>query len=177
MTELYQRQLKEQTVQEAIRTLERRVNALGVAEPVIAATGSRGDQILVQLPGVTDVEQAKRVIKTTAQLSLKLVESSAASRSAARRPTGGKVPENHGGAVGAGRRRRASPSCYLLRKEAMITGRDLKNARVGVDENNRPDVVFSLNADRAPTSSRARPAATSAASSRSCSTAPSTRRP
>ena len=55
MTDLYQRQVKEQTVQEAIRTLERRVNALGVAEPVIAAQGSRGDQILVQLPGVTDV--------------------------------------------------------------------------------------------------------------------------
>ena len=48
MTDLYQRQVKEQTVQEAIRTLERRVNALGVAEPVIAATGNRGDQIIVQ---------------------------------------------------------------------------------------------------------------------------------
>ena len=80
MTDLYQRQVKDQTVQEAIRTLERRVNALGVAEPVIAAQGARGDQILVQLPGVTDVEQAKRVIKTTAQLSLKLVENVAATR-------------------------------------------------------------------------------------------------
>jgi preprotein translocase subunit SecD len=58
MAEVYQRQLKDQTVRETIRTLERRVNALGVTEPVIAATGSRGDQILVQLPGVTDVEQA-----------------------------------------------------------------------------------------------------------------------
>src|SRR5512134_1250927 len=77
MTDLYQRQVKDQTVQEVIRTLERRVNALGVAEPLIAAQGARGDQILVQLPGVTDVEQAKRVIKTTAQLSLKLVETSA----------------------------------------------------------------------------------------------------
>ncbi len=77
MTELYQRQLKDRTVQEAIKTLERRVNQLGVAEPVIAAHGNRGDQILVQLPGVTDVEQAKRVIKTTAQLALKLVEDSA----------------------------------------------------------------------------------------------------
>ena len=75
MTDLYERHLRDQTVQEAIRTLERRVNALGVAEPVIAATGSRNDQILVQLPGVTDVEQAKRIIKTTAQLTLKLVES------------------------------------------------------------------------------------------------------
>jgi preprotein translocase subunit SecD len=38
------------------------------------------------------------------------------------------------------------PTYYLLRKEAMITGRDLKSARVGVDENNRPQINFSLNA-------------------------------
>ena len=38
------------------------------------------------------------------------------------------------------------PTYYLLRKEAMITGRDLKNARVGVDESNRPQINFSLNA-------------------------------
>jgi len=145
MTDLFQRQLKDQTVQEAIRTLERRVNALGVTEPVIAATGSRGDQILVQMPGVTDVEQAKRIIKTTAQLSLKLVENSATTQDTLLQGVGGKVPDNmemvSGPSETAG-----EPVYYLLRKEAMITGRDLKNARVGVDENNRPQINFSLNA-------------------------------
>ena len=145
MTDLYQRQVKEQTVQEAIRTLERRVNALGVAEPVIAATGSRGDQILVQLPGVTDVDQAKRVIKTTAQLSLRLVETSAATQEALLQGVGGKVPENMEMVSGPGDTP-GQPTYYLLRKEAMITGRDLKSARVGVDENNRPQINFALNA-------------------------------
>ena len=42
MTELMQRQIKDRTVQEAIKTLERRVNQLGVAEPVIAAHGIEG---------------------------------------------------------------------------------------------------------------------------------------
>jgi len=153
MTELYQRQLKEQTVQDAIRTLERRINALGVAEPVIAATGNSGDQILVQLPGVTDLEQAKRVIKTTAQLSLKLVESSAGSEQALLEAKGGKVPDNMEMLSGPSDTP-GQPTWYLLRKEAMITGRDLKNARVGVDENNRPDVVFSLNATSADKFSR-----------------------
>ena len=37
------------------------------------------------------------------------------------------------------------PVFYLVRREAIITGRDLKNARVGVDENNQPDVQFTLN--------------------------------
>ena len=145
MTDLYERQVKEQTVQEAIRTLERRVNALGVAEPVIAAQGSRGDQILVQLPGVTDVEQAKRVIKTTAQLSLRLVENTAATEDSLLQGVGGKVPDNMELFSGPGDTA-GEPVYYLLRREALITGRDLKSARVGVDENNQPQINFALNA-------------------------------
>src|SRR5438094_4773068 len=80
MTDGYVRRIKDSTVKEAIKTLERRVNQLGVADPVITEHGSRGDQILVQLPGVTDVAQAKRGNKTTAQLSSKIVEDSAPSR-------------------------------------------------------------------------------------------------
>jgi preprotein translocase subunit SecD len=145
MTELYRRQVKDQTVQEAIRTLERRVNALGVAEPLIAAQGARGDQILVQLPGVTDVEQAKRVIKTTAQLALKLVETSAATRETLLAGHGGRVPDNMEVVSGPGETP-GEPVYYLLRREALITGRDLKSARVGVDESNQPQINFSLNA-------------------------------
>src|SRR5688572_27339340 len=55
MTDANVRATRDRTVKEAIRTLERRVNQLGVAEPVIAEYGAAGDQILVQLPGVTDV--------------------------------------------------------------------------------------------------------------------------
>jgi preprotein translocase subunit SecD len=145
MTDSFQRQLKDQTVQEAIRTLERRVNALGVAEPVIAATGSRGDQILVQLPGVTDVEAAKRIIKTTAQLTLKLVENSAATQETLLQGVGGKLPDNMELLSGPSDTP-GQPTYYLVRKESMITGRDLKSARVGVDESNRPQINFALNA-------------------------------
>jgi len=112
---------------------------------VIAAHGSSGDQILVQLPGVTDVEQAKRVIKTTAQLSLKLVEQSAATQETLLAGTAGKVPDNMEVVSGPGDTP-GEPVYYLLRKEALITGRDLKSARVGVDENNRPQINFALNA-------------------------------
>ena len=45
-----------------MQTIERRVNELGVAEPSIARTAGSGDQILVQLPGVTDVARAKDII-------------------------------------------------------------------------------------------------------------------
>jgi preprotein translocase subunit SecD len=145
MTEPYQRQLKDRTVKETIKTLERRVNQLGVAEPVIAAHGSSGDQILVQLPGVTDPEQAKRVINRTAQLYLKIVEDSAPTREALLQNTQGKVPDNSEVVTGPGDTP-GQPVFYLVRREAVITGRDLKSARAGVDsQTNSPNVGFSLN--------------------------------
>ncbi len=61
-------------VTQAQQTIERRVNELGVAEPLIARQGANDDQLLVQLPGMTDVERAKSVIQSTALLELKLVE-------------------------------------------------------------------------------------------------------
>jgi preprotein translocase subunit SecD len=144
MGDILVRRLSEQTVSEAIRTLERRVNVLGVAEPVIGRYGSRGDQILVQLPGVTDIEAARRVIQRTAQLALKLVESQAASREALLAAHGGKVPDNLEVVTGPGDTP-GQPVHYLVRREAVITGRDLKSARAGINpEDNRPDVEFSL---------------------------------
>jgi preprotein translocase subunit SecD len=145
MTELAQRQIKDRTVQETIKTLERRVNQLGVAEPVIAAHGSKGDQILIQLPGVSDPDQAKRMMQRTAQLALKLVEDQAPTQEALLQAFQGKVPDNMEVAQGQGDTP-GQPVFYLLRKEALITGRDLKNARAGIDpQSNAPDVQFSLN--------------------------------
>jgi preprotein translocase subunit SecD len=98
----------------------------------------------VQLPGVTDVEQAKRVISTTAQLALKMVEDNAGTRESLLEKTQGKVPDNMDVVQGQGREA-GQPEFYLVRKEAVITGRDLKNARAGVGQNNEPDVQFTLN--------------------------------
>ena len=60
-------------------------------------------------------------------------------------------------------------SFFLVRKVAAVTGNDLRNASVGLDENNRPAVMFSLKPDAARSSARSR-APTSAARWRSCST-------
>ena len=66
-------QLRDETVSQALETIERRVNELGVAEPIVARYGAR-DQIQVQLPGVSDVRRAKEIIRSTARLELRLVE-------------------------------------------------------------------------------------------------------
>jgi preprotein translocase subunit SecD len=59
--------LRDDAVVQARQTIERRVNELGVTEPSIAQQGNQGDQILVQLPGVTDVDRAARRCCRTAR--------------------------------------------------------------------------------------------------------------
>src|SRR5918996_4507226 len=83
-------QLREEAVNQALQTIERRVNELGVAEPIVARQGA-ANQILVQLPGVTDVQRAKEIIPSTALLELKLVEQGPFPSQEAAQQAGGKT--------------------------------------------------------------------------------------
>ena len=137
--------LREQAVVQALDTIDRRVNELGVAEPNISRYGQTGDQILVQLPGVSDVGHAKEIIRSTAQLELKLVEAGPApSQEALLQSFGGKVPPDMEVVPGAGVAGDTSTSFYLLKKVPAATGRDLRSAKPSLDENNRPAVSFTL---------------------------------
>jgi preprotein translocase subunit SecD len=144
--------LREDTVNQALQTIERRVNELGVAEPVIARH-SAADQILVMLPGVTDVDRAKEIIRSTAQLELKLVEQGPFSDdAAARQAYAGNVPPDIviiPGTIESVPGQPASIGYYAVRRVPAVTGRDLRNARPTLDENNRPAVSFSLNQEGA----------------------------
>jgi len=145
-------QLREDTVNQALTTIERRVNELGVTEPIVARH-SAADQILVQLPGVTDVNRAKEIIQSTALLELKQVEQGPFSDEAsARAALGGTVPgemEILPGLMSAAPGQPASTGYYVVRKVPAVTGRDLRTARPTLDENNRPAVSFSLNQEGA----------------------------
>ena len=139
-------QMREQTVRQAQETIDRRVNELGVTEPNISAYGNTGEQLLVQLPGVTDVARAKDIIRSTAQLKLKIVEAGPApSQDALLQQYGGKLPDDMEIISGASSPdAAAATSYYLVKKTAPITGQDLRVARATLDENNRPAVGFSL---------------------------------
>jgi preprotein translocase subunit SecD len=137
--------LREQAVVQALETIDRRVNELGVAEPNISRYGEAGDQILVQLPGVSDVGRAKEIIRSTAQLELKLVEAGPApSEEALLQTYSGKVPPDMEVVPGAGSAGDTATSFYLLKKVPAATGRDLRSAKPSLDENNRPAVSFTL---------------------------------
>jgi preprotein translocase subunit SecD len=144
-------QLRNESVQQALQTIERRVNELGVAEPIVAPHGTAGDQILVQLPGVTDVDRAKEIIRSTALLELKIVEDGpAASREALLATRGNVAPPDMEVVPGSADRTGASDTVYyMVRRVAAVTGRDLRNARPSLDQNNRPAVSFSLNQEGA----------------------------
>jgi preprotein translocase subunit SecD len=140
--------MREQAVTQARETIDRRVNELGVAEPIISLYGQSNDEILVQLPGVTDVARAKEIIRNTAILELKIVETGpAGSQEALLQTYGGKIPEDMEVVQGAAQS--GDSSFYLVRKVAGVTGRDLRAARSTIDENNRPAVGFSLTNDGA----------------------------
>ena len=135
--------LREEAVVQARQTIERRVNELGVAEPSIAQQGS--DQILVQLPGVENVERAKSIIGSPGLLELKIVEG-APSPSKEALMVNGQLPQGMDIVPGAGSGGVGDTTTvfYMVKKVAAVTGQDLRNARASVDENNRPAVSFTL---------------------------------
>ncbi len=136
-------QLREEAVAQALQTIERRVNELGVAEPVVARHGAQ-DQILVQLPGVTDVQRAKDVIRSEAFLELKLVEQGPfPTEESALQAYNNVVPPELEVLPGQ------ASEYYIVRRVPVVTGRDLRNARPSLDQFNLPAVSFSLNQDGA----------------------------
>lgn len=65
------RQIKENSVEQALETLRSRIDELGLKEPIVARQGENA--ILIQLPGYKDVERARSIIGQTAQLEFKIV--------------------------------------------------------------------------------------------------------
>jgi preprotein translocase subunit SecD len=138
--------MREQAVTQALQTIDRRVNELGVAEPNISRYGQSNDEILVQLPGVSDVGRAKEIISNTAVLELKIVEAGpAGTQEQLLQSYSGKVPEDMEVVQGAASS--GDTSYYLVRKVPAVTGQDLRSAKPTIDENNQPAVAFSLTND------------------------------
>ena len=146
-------QLRDETVTQALETIERRVNELGVAEPIVARYGAR-DQILVQLPGVSDVRRAKEIIRSTAQLQLRLVDQGPfPSKEAALQAFNNALPADSelmpGKQEGSGAAGTAGSAYYVVKKVSAVAGNDLRNAQQSLDEFNRPAVHFTLKQDAA----------------------------
>lgn len=134
--------LRDMAVNQAIETIRGRVDELGVAEPVIQKHGT--DRILVQLPGVDNPERVKKIIQNTALLELKLVVKGPVSeREELLKEYNGVEPPDME-VVKSDPVKSRTQGYFLVKRVAVITGKDIRNARVGKDEFNQPVVNFTL---------------------------------
>ncbi len=68
----YRTEIRETTINQSIEVVRNRIDEFGVTEPVIASQGA--DRIVVELPGVREIERAKDLIGSTAKLEFKIVD-------------------------------------------------------------------------------------------------------
>jgi preprotein translocase subunit SecD len=124
------KQIKKFALDQNITTLRNRVNALGVAEPIIQQQGER--RIVVQLPGVQDPSRLKEILGATATLEYRLVdtEHSVEEALAGRVPAGAKLYKDREGRP------------QLLKKRVIITGNQITDASSGVDQRSGAPAVF-----------------------------------
>ena len=139
------RNLEDSAVSQAVETIRNRIDEFGVSEPLIAREGT--DRILVQLPGIDDPKRVKDLIKNTAFLELSLVEAGPSSQAAlAGKYPGGKIPDELKLVEGKPLPGERDRTYYLVRRQAVITGRDLKNARPSQTQMGAHNINFFLTA-------------------------------
>jgi preprotein translocase subunit SecD len=122
-------------VQQNIATLGKRVNELGVSEPVIQQQGA--DRIVVQLPGVQDAAHAKDIIGRTATLEVRMVDETVTPGT----ELSAAIPYNSElFTVGKG-------VPVVLSKDVVLTGDYISSATATFDQNQQPAVSIDLNGD------------------------------
>lgn len=148
-------QIKAQTMSQAIETIRRRIDQLGLTEPTIAPTGSQEDQILVELPGEGDPTRAKAVIQAGGQLELrKVIDGPYSSEAQALAQHGGILPagsEIMPGRNDSGSTQPGATVYYVLTRNPVVTGRDLRSANAAPNPNmpGQWEVHFNLSRDAA----------------------------
>ncbi|OBX50232.1 protein translocase subunit SecD [Moraxella nonliquefaciens] len=131
-TEQALNQINEYAVGQNLTTLRNRINELGVAEALVQSQGT--NRIVVELPGVQDTAEAKRVLGRTANLEFRMVSEDT------HHFTGGIAPAgSEAFAFGT-----LDGPPILLDRQAIVTGDKVQNAQSGVDENGRPQVSITL---------------------------------
>ncbi|MES9868441.1 MAG: protein translocase subunit SecD [Sedimenticola sp.] len=120
-------------LEQNITTLRNRVNALGVAEPIIQQQGER--RIVVQLPGAQDPSKLKEILGATATLEYRLEDTEGSVEAA----LAGKVP------VGSKLYKTREGQPILLKKRVIVTGNQITDASSGFDQRSgQPAVHVSL---------------------------------
>jgi preprotein translocase subunit SecD len=139
--------LEQKTVDQAIETITDRVNSLGVSEPVVSPYGLGKNEILVELPGISDLEQVKSIIQSTARLEVHAVVGGPyKDEQEALAGSNGALPPDEEILHGSGNLATGSDSdaVFVLKRVPVVAGSDFRSADPGTDQNGRSAVHFTL---------------------------------
>ena len=167
----YRNDIRDRTLNQSIEVIRNRIDEFGVSEPQISSQGT--DRVVVELPGIKDVERAKDLIGRTAKLEFKMVDEDGYKKvdlgqllpqiekeknlqykeggalkfsdyvKGINEGAKGKIPENDEIAFEKSANGKAP---LLLKSKAEVTGNDLQDAQVSINqESRRPEVAFELN--------------------------------
>jgi preprotein translocase subunit SecD len=131
MTEQAKTELGDYAVAQNLTTLRNRVNELGVSEPLVQRQGRH--RIVVELPGIQDTAEAKRILGKVANLEFRLVANLDA-------PLADKQKFEYRSADRKG-------VSEWLEREVIITGERVSSAQASFDQNGRPNVNIRLDSE------------------------------
>ena len=153
----YRAEIERGAVTGSLQTIRKRIDALGVSEPMISEQGREGDKILVQLPGVQDTGKILDLIGTPAILEWKQMTYPPGASTYQPLPTKEAVAALFGGTVPADTELIPEPTIgpdgtqvevwWPLKRVSTVSGADLRNAYRSVDEWQDPVVAFDLTPD------------------------------
>ena len=126
LSDVATREIEDNAIKQNLTSLRNRVNELGVSEPLVSRQGK--NRIVVELPGVQDTAEAKRIIGKTANLEFRLESDGRSGETFDFRTPSGQGPNAR------------------LENKAVITGENVTDARASFDENGRPQVSIDLDA-------------------------------
>lgn len=143
--------LRRDTLIRSLQTIENRINEFGLTEATVQQRGrAEGEaEILVQMPGVDDPARVTALIQQAAVLEIVEVKDGPfPSQEAARAKHGGVLPRDSR-LVRMAPRGGEAEQWYLLSRNSVVTGRDVRNARPGRDEVGKWETDFTLSQDGA----------------------------
>ncbi len=132
LSENERKRIDNQTMEQSLEIVRRRVDEAGTREPTIQRQGER--RILVQVPGLGSAEELLRLIGRTAKLTFHPVINNNVSCGKKVNMQTLIVPSSED-----------PGSCFALDKKSVVSGSQLTNAQPSFDQNNRPAVSFQFN--------------------------------
>jgi len=139
------RDIEDRTLETSIGTIRERIDSLGTYEPLIEKYGLGDNQIVLELPGVSNDAEVQRLIQATPKLAIHPVVGTSGypDAAAALEGAGGVLPPDEDifqGSNGMG----GGNQFYVLKRSSVVEGTDFRDAQPSQDDNGRPDMTFNL---------------------------------